>query len=240
MSAMDRSRSITIVIPALNEEEQLEWSVRNAVAGAQRWFADFEVLLFDDGSTDRTAAIADRLAGEIPQLIVTHHQKPHGIGGVLKAGLQRARMEYFFWCDSKGATPPEALDAIFSRCGEADLIVPYGVNQEERPPSRRLISRAFCGVLNLTFGLDLRQYTHLVLCETAVARRVHVRTDSHAYQAEALIKMIKSGCSYVQVGVRDDFSRQQEHSKAFRLPNVVGVAWFFAQVFWDVHLGRGR
>lgn len=224
------------MLPALNEEVELEGSVRTTVAALRRWFDDFELLLYDDGSTDRTGEIADRLAAEIPGVHAFHHATPRSIGGVLRSGLDRARMRYFMWVDGKGATPRAALDSIFARCGEADLIVPYAANQHERTWLRRLIARGFCAVLNLVFGLDLRQYTHLVLCEAETARRVPIRTNSYAYQAEALIKMIKSGCTYVQVGVEDDFKREAGYSKAFRPRNVLGVAAFFVRVFWDVRV----
>jgi len=210
--------------------------VRTTVAALREWFDAFELLIYDDGSTDRTGAIADRLAAEIDGVRTFHHATPQSIGGVLRRGLERARMHYFMWVDGKGATPREALDRIFMHCGEADLVVPYAANQHERTWLRRAISGAFRNVLNLVFGLDLRQYTHLVLCETESARRVPIRTSSYAYQAEALIKMIKSGCSYVQVGVDDDFKREAGHSKAFRLSNVLGVAGFFFRIVWDIYV----
>ncbi len=224
------------MLPALNEEEELEGSVRTTVSALRDWFAEWELLVYDDGSTDATGAIAERLAAEIEGVVAFHHATPQSIGGVLRRGLERARMRHFMWVDGKGATPREALDRIFSHCGEADLVVPYAANQHERTRLRRAISRAFCATLNLIFGLDLRQYTHLVLCETAAARHVAVRTDSYAFQAEALIKMIKAGCSYVEVGVVDDFKREAGHSKAFRWRNVIGVAAFFLRVVWDVRV----
>lgn len=236
-SPMPAENSITIVVPALNEEEELERSVRTAADAAGRAFDEYEILVFDDGSTDRTGAIADRLAAEMPAVQAFHHDRPRSIGGVLRSGLEKARMRYFMWADGKGATTPEAFDRIFAARGQADLVVPYAANQHERQWVRRLISRAFVGTLNLIFDLDLKQYTHLVLCETATARRFPVRTSSYAYQAEQLIQMIKGGCTYVQVGVDDDFTREAAHTKAFKPRNVFGVAAFFVRA---LRAGFGR
>jgi glycosyltransferase involved in cell wall biosynthesis len=235
---MPADKSITIVVPALNEEEKLEESVRTAAAAAARWFDAYEILVFDDGSTDRTGEIADRLAREMPAVVALHHTSPQSIGGVLRRGLERARMRYFMWVDAKGATTPEAFERIFAACGKADLVVPYAANQHERQWIRRIISRVFVGTLNLLFGLDLKQYTHLVLCDTATARRYPIRTSSYAYQAEALIRMIKGGCTYVEVGVDDNFSREASHSKAFKPRNVVGVAMFLLRVVWSAATRR--
>lgn len=235
---MPSDKSITIVVPALNEEQELASSVRTAAGAAQRWFDEYEILVFNDGSTDRTGAIAEQLARELPHVSAFHHQRPQSIGGVLREGLEKARMRYFIWVDGKGATTSEALDRIFSHCGEADLVVPYAANQQERQWIRRLISRVFVGILNVIFGLDLKQYTHLVLCETATARRFSIETSSYAYQAEALIKMIRGGCTYVQVGVDDNFGREASHSKAFKPRNILGVAAFFFRIVWDASGSR--
>jgi hypothetical protein len=149
-------------------------------------------------------------------------------------------MQHVMWVDGQGVTSAEALERIFAERGKADLIVPYAANQEERNWLRRNIARVFRGTLNLIFGLDLRQYTHLVVAPREVVRNLRVRTDSHALQAEALVKMIKSGCTYVQVGVEDRFGVESRRSKAFRLRNVLGVASFLFLTIWDVYFARGR
>jgi dolichol-phosphate mannosyltransferase len=228
--------SITVIVPALNEETHLEEAVMTIVAAAQRGFEEYEVLVFNDGSTDRTGEIAEALAQRFKHVTAIHHDSPQCIGGVIRRGLERARMRYVIWVDGKGATPAEALDQIFARRGDADLVVPFAWNQYERSWMRRVISRLFRWVLNTTFRLQLHQYTHLVMCETKVARRIRVRTDSYAYQAEALIKLVKSGCSYVQVGVRDNFALEGRRTKAFKPRNVAGVVGFFVRTVWDVYV----
>jgi glycosyltransferase involved in cell wall biosynthesis len=237
---MPHPNSVSIIVPALNEEEKLDWSVRTTLDVAKRWFDEIEILIFDDGSTDHTPVIADALAAELPEVRVIHRTHPSGLGGVLKSGLEMACMTYFFWVDGKGATTAEALEQVFAAREQADLVILYAVNQHERPFDRRLISAGFRGLLNLMFGLHLRQHTHPTLCRTAMARRFEVRTTSHAFQAELLIKMIKGGCTYAEVGAHDDFMRQRHHSKAYRLSNIAGVGVFFVQLLYDVHVRRSH
>jgi glycosyltransferase involved in cell wall biosynthesis len=232
--------SLSVIVPALNEEAGLEGAVTTILEVVARCFREYEILIYDDGSTDRTGAIADALAREHGCIRVFHHSRPHGLGGVIRAGWQQARMQHVMWVDGQGVTSAEALERIFAERGKADLIVPYAANQEERDWLRRNIARAFRGTLNLIFGLDLRQYTHLVVAPREVVRSLRVRTDSHALQAEALIKMIKSGCTYVQVGVEDRFRIESRRSKAFRLRNVLGVGSFLFLTIWDVYFARGR
>lgn len=240
MSKTKNRHSITVVVPALNEARGLETAVGIILAALRRRFDEYEVILLDDGSTDGTGPLADRLAEPDPHVQALHHARPFGLGGTVRDGYARARMEYVIWVDGKGATTAEALDAIFARCGEADLVVPYPVNQHERLWFRRVISRAFVLLLNGLFRIGLSYYTMPVLCRTSLARAVRLDTPSHAFQAEMLIKLIKAGCSYVTVPVRDNYAFAWHHTKAFRPANVAGVAAFLARTLWAVYGPGGR
>jgi glycosyltransferase involved in cell wall biosynthesis len=233
--------SISVIVPALNEEAGLAEAVQTMLAVVRTSFARYEILIFDDGSTDRTGEIADRLAVDHPHVRVYHHRRPLGLGGVIRRGWELASMRYAIWVDGQGVTTPEALRAIFEQRDRADVVVPYASNQRDRSVGRQMIAHAFRGAMNTLFRLDLRQYTHLVLCETALARSLRLRSRSHALQAEAVVKMLKSGASYVQVGVEDRFDIQGRKSKAFRLSNITGVAAAVLWTFWDVSVtGRFR
>lgn len=233
---MPEGNSITVAIAALNEEAGLAWATVVIVEALQRHFDQYEILLFDDGSTDNTSRIADELAVRFDHITVIHHQRPHGLGGVIRAGLERARMRYFIWCDGKGATSGVALNKIFALRGQADLVIPYAANQWQRSRMRRLTSRIFQSLLNTLFRLELHQYTHLVLSEAAEARRYLSRSNSYAAQAEMLIRMIRVGYSYVEVGVADNFEFEWNHTKAFRLRNIVGIGALLLRLLWRIYV----
>lgn len=237
------AKSITVVVPALNEEHHLESAVEIIVEAVERWFDEYEIFIYNDGSTDSTGEVAERIAARNGQITAIHHARPQCLGGVIQAGLQRATMTYFMWIDGKGATTAESLNNIFSRCGEADLVVPWPTNQHERPFVRRVISRTFVVLFNTLFRLRLNYYTHPVLCRTEQAQRFTIRTASYAFQVEALIKMIKSGCSYVQVPVKDHFQLQEvgkRKTKAFRWKNVSGTLVCLLRTLWDVYVRPER
>ena len=230
--------SISITVAALNEEQNLAQAVDIIVGSVQRWFDSYEIVIFNDGSSDRTGEVAEELAAKYDGLTVVHHERSQCLGGVIRNGLARARMEHYMWIDGKGATTKQALDSIFALCGQYDLIVPYPNNQSERPLIRQLIARAFVILLNMLFRLNLRYYTHVVLCRTHQVRQFRIRTDSYAYQAEMLIKMIKSGCSYTQVGVPDRYDLPGRRTKAFKFNNVIRMFTFLTMTIWDVYIAR--
>lgn len=231
-------QGLTVVMPARDEEAHLRDAAQVVLDVVPRFFDSFELLIVDDGSHDRTGAIADELASRYPQVVALHNHPSRGLGGVVRQGLALAKMGSFMYVDGKGATPAAALERILSRHGEADLVIPYPVNMHERSRLRRVISWTFQRLLNVLFGLRLRYFNHLVLYPTVLLQGVRVLNDSYSFQAECIIKLLKRGASYVEVGVVDRFDLDGHKSKAFKLRNVAGVGLFLLITLWDVYIRR--
>ncbi len=223
---------ISIVVPALNEAANLAVAVARCQAAARRHFPDHEILVVDDGSTDATGPIADRLAAADPRVQVVHHDRPRNLGYAYKEGVGLARFEYVVMFPGDNEGTDEQLDAVMSRAGTADIVINYISNPEVRG-WRRKLSSLFVWPLNRRFGLSLRYYNGTVLHRTAIIRSVTIETDSFAYQAEALVKLLRRGHSYVEVGT-PIAPRAGGRTKAFRLRNVIGVVWALFRLLFGV------
>ncbi len=112
-------------------------------------------------------------------------------------------------------------------------MIPFTVNTHERPLARRALSRAFVFLLNRICGYALHYYNHSVLYRTEILRSLSSRSESYAFEAKALIGLLRRGCSFVEVGVMDRF-HPEVRTKAFRPRNVIGVARFLAELTWEV------
>src|SRR5205823_985346 len=77
-----------------NEARNLEGAVRDVVQAAAT-FDEFEILVVNDGSSDATGQVAERLAAEVPQVVVLHHSRNLGFRAAYGTALQNARMDYF-------------------------------------------------------------------------------------------------------------------------------------------------
>src|SRR5437879_4712596 len=94
---------ISAVLPIWYEERGLEAVVRSWVSYLDGLARDYEVLLVDDGSGDRTGVLAEELAGKIARLKVIHHPRKLGIGAALRTGLNAARLPLFFYAEGTSA-----------------------------------------------------------------------------------------------------------------------------------------
>src|SRR5262249_55134497 len=145
-----RRRTISVLVPAYNESQNLEPSVRDVLA-ACRDFDDHEVLIVDDGSTDGTAAVADRLAADLPHVHVLHHPTNRGFGAAYGTALAEARMSYFTFVPGDHEVAPESVVAIFGEVGKADMVVPYHGTPWKRPFLRRALTWTATTQVNVLF-----------------------------------------------------------------------------------------
>jgi glycosyltransferase involved in cell wall biosynthesis len=230
-------KTLSIMVPALNEAASLRATIetiRQATAGR---VVDYEVLIYDDGSTDATGAIADDLARSDPKISVVHHPSPRGLGYCYRAGVARARCEHYIFVPGDNELPREAFERLLDRVGEADIVVHYVTNMEIRSLPRRVLSHSFTALVNTLFGLHLRYFNGGVIHRTRLLRQVAQKTDGFAYQAEILVRLLKSGATYVEVGC-EMVGRGAGSTSAFKAKNVVSVVSTLGTLFWEVRLGR--
>lgn len=139
--------TLTVVIPAFNEEERIASTLRLIAGYLERRPWPFEIRVVDDGSSDRTAAIVADAGGDTPGIVL--QREPHrGKGGAVKAGMLASRGEFRFLCDADLSMPVDELSrflppllrgfdiAIGSREG-------HGSRRVGEPMLRHLMGRAF-------------------------------------------------------------------------------------------------
>jgi glycosyltransferase involved in cell wall biosynthesis len=229
------NRTVTVIIPALNEEQNLSAAVTTVLDAIGQGFQDYELLIFNDGSTDRTGEIADKLAAGNDKIRVIHNPRNMGFGYNYLRGVQLARMDYVAMFPGDNEIPGDAIQTILGAVGSADIVVPYVATPAVRTWSRRLISAAFVELINFLFGLRLRYFNGPCVHRRRLLMSIPMRTHGFAYMAAILIRLIRSGHSYVEVPMRLQI-RQHGQSKAFKPKNIVSVLATIASLFWEVRL----
>ena len=227
---------LTIIVPALNEEKHLALSVNEALKAAAESGITCEVVVIDDGSTDRTGEVALRLAESDPRLRAIRNARNLGLGGAYKAGLVAARGTYVTWIPADVSHPAEGLLPAYKSIGQADIIIPKPNNPEVRGWSRRFISTLYTRLVNAITGLNVPYYNGLSVHRVDLLRSIDMTTDSFGFQAEAIAKLLFRGATYKVV---DTFitERQVGRSKAFRLKNVLAVVRTLGHI---LHLSLAR
>lgn len=215
-------KTITVIVPALNEESNISFTYEEIMGFVDNQFEDYEILIFDDGSTDRTGAIIDEIAANNPHVRAIHNERNMGIGYNYLAGVKMARMNYSILIPGDNEYLGSSIKRMFKYVGHADIVTSYSINMESRPYMRRILSRLYTIMINAFFDLELNYYNGAVIHRNDIIRNVDVSTFSFAYQSLILTELLRSGHTFVEVGV---YLRQRHagQSTALKIKNVVSV-----------------
>ena len=197
---------LTFFFPAFNEEENVAETVRRALAEIGPLVdGSIEILIVDDGSTDRTPALADDMAAADPRVRV-HHQSNRGYGGALRAGFANAAGELIGFSDGDLQFDLSEMSRLLDRLQDpsrprVDAVIGYRIKRRD-PPHRIFIAKTYNAIVSVLFGLRVRD----IDCAMKLFRRevfdgLRLETDSPFLSAELLIKLRARGARMVQVGV---------------------------------------
>jgi dolichol-phosphate mannosyltransferase len=201
MSSPKPDKRLTIVIPALNEEDKIADTIRGVLPLARELLDDFEVFLIDDGSSDATGSIMDSFAGEDSRIMVIHRPQRQGVGAAFETVLRRARFGFITLVPGDNAFQIEGIARMFKAAGAADIVITYRDNQSDRSLNRSIQSHSLRSVLNYMFGFWLFDYHSMIIYPVKWLRQIPINVDGYGYQICALISLLQLGLTHVQVPV---------------------------------------
>ena len=196
---------LTFFFPAYNEEADVEAVVREGLAVLPRFAEAIEVVVVDDGSSDRSGEIADRLASSDPRVRVVHHRPNRGYGGAVRSGLTAARLPYVFFTDGDRQFDLADLERLLPRLAEAEVVVGYREKRAD-PARRRFIAWVYNRLINVLFLAPFRDVDcAFKLFRRSVFERVpleRVRSNGAFFSPELLLVLRRAGVRIAQVPVR--------------------------------------
>src|ERR1700687_3145600 len=145
------SVEISAVVPAFNEEANLEQSVGRMAAALKDQARAFEVIVVDDGSRDGTAAVLERLKAIHPSVRGVRHPVNRGFGAALRSGFAVARYPWVFLMDADNQFDPADVAGLLARAADAEMVAGYR-KQRRDPRPRRLTAWGFFTLVTILFG----------------------------------------------------------------------------------------
>lgn len=235
--------TLSIIIPAYNEEKNIEAAVKAAVDATRvnnNKISDYEILLFDDGSRDKTGEIADRLAMGNNHIQVIHNRPNKGFGYNVLKGIEAAKMDYIVMTPGDNEIFEESINNLFSQIGDADIVTAYPINAvEARHPLRRFLSRSYTIILNILFGLRLKYYNGPTFFKTSLLKNNLPTTFGFAYNAEIIIKLLKwRRASYNQTPMKTKPAPLM--TTALKTKNIISVFETVFNLFFTIHFKKPK
>lgn len=198
---------LTIIIPAYNEERRLPPSLEQIVAFIQAQPEPIDVIIVENGSSDRTTEIAEAYAARYPFIQVLHSEK--GKGAAVRVGMMAGRGRYLFMCDSDLSMPiAEVRKFLPANLGEYDVAIASregpGAHRYGEPWYRHLRGRIFNAIIRVLAipGLQDTQCGFKSF-RRAVARDVFasLTMTGWAFDVEALFIALRRGYKVTAVPI---------------------------------------
>lgn len=197
------TRGIGVVLPAYNEEAVIATTVAACVETLSIIAPDFEIIVVDDGSQDRTGAIADELAAADARIRVVHNRPNRGYGGALIAGFAAVTKDLTFFMDSDGQFDIRDLAKLLE-LREQGYRAALGYRLHRRDGVLRHINAWGWNVLvSLLFGLHVRDVDcAFKVYDTDLVRLLDVRSEGAMVNTEMLVKLKLLGVPTIETPVR--------------------------------------
>ena len=200
-----RVARLSYFFPAHNEEANVEGLVEEALAVLPTLADTFEIIIVNDGSRDRTQAIADELTAAHPDVVrAVHHPVNRGYGGALRSGFGAARFELVAFTDGDRQFQVVDLGRLTARLAEPDapdVVAGYRIARAD-PLIRTIYAKAYRLANRIFFGLRVTDVDCACkLFRSKALDRLRVESEGAFFSAELLIKLQAAGRSVAEVGV---------------------------------------
>jgi glycosyltransferase involved in cell wall biosynthesis len=195
-------RGLSVVLPAYNEEAVIADTVARCVQVLSVIAPDYEIIVVDDGSRDRTGEIADELAARNPRVRVIHNRPNRGYGGALTAGFDAASKQLSFFMDADGQFDIRDIALLLPYRAQGYRAV-LGYRKRRRDALMRKVNAWGWNRLGrLLFGLRIRDVDcAFKLYDTNLVRICDVHAEGAMVNTEMLVKLKKLGVPFVEVPV---------------------------------------
>jgi len=195
--------SLSVVLPAHNEEENITNTVSDCISYLASNFPEYEVVVVNDGSRDRTREMVEEMSRQNPAVVLVNHEVNKGYGSALRSGFDKASMDYIFFMDSDGQFDITDLDRLIPHIGGKNVVIGY---RENRADSflRSLNAWMYGLYIRFMFGLAVKDMDcAFKIFPTEAYHKVRpIKAGGALFSAEFLIKLKRIGYVFKEVPVR--------------------------------------
>jgi glycosyltransferase involved in cell wall biosynthesis len=235
-------QAVSVFFPCYNDEATIAWMVEVAVAALGRiGVDDAEVIVVNDGSSDRSAAILEELMTREPLLRVVTHERNRGYGGALLSGFEASKKEWVFYTDGDGQFDPAELELLVHRASDdVEVVQGYKIRRADGM-LRAVIGRVYHRFVKLMFGLRIRDTDcDFRLIRRSALDRVTLVHTTGVICVELVRKLQDAGARFTEVGVHH-YRRVHGTSEFFRVGAIARTLRDLAGLWVQlVVLRRGR
>ena len=234
---------LSIIMPAYNEGEIIQNSIRETALEMERWECPYEIIVVDDGSTDSTNSEIEAARMENSQALSVCCEVNSGKGGALRTGFDQCSGDLIAFLDADLELHPRQLRILYQIMQETSADVVIGSkrhpdSQVDYPWHRNIISTVYFELVRILFGLpihDTQTGIKLFRRQVLADSFPRIRTSGYAFDLELLVAANRFGYQIAEAPVELDFQRQK--LGRIGLGSILAMTWdtlriYYRSSFW--------
>lgn len=232
---------LSIVMPALNEEKNIQQAVGDTLASFGKFRVTGEVVVINDGSSDNTAELVRALISQYPDKVrMVEHKTPKGMGASFWDGVDAARGNAVCMLPGDNENIPDEIIRYLYLLQDVDMVVPFVFNRKAaRSASRILLSSLYLSIVNATFFTNLNYTNGTVLYRRCILAQLQTRCSGFFFQTDILIRLIKRGYLFAEVPYRLR-QRKAGRAKAISWRAFKAVVKGYLRLVRDIYFKKDR
>lgn len=232
-----KKTTLSVIMPALNEENNIEAAVVSTLEAFQNHDITGEIIVVNDGSTDNTRKIVESIIEKESRVRLINHEKPIGVGYSFLDGVKIANNEVVVMFPGDNENDPDNALNFFDLMDKVDIIVPFIHNVEVRERNRRILSSIYRFIINISFGVNLNYTNGTIFYRKILLEGLKVKSTGFFYNAELIIKLVRKGYLFAEV---PNFLkvRGSGTSKALTFKSLIEVMKAYLSLFYMIHIKK--
>lgn len=184
---------LSVIIPAYREEENLPTTIKDTVTNARKISNNFEVVIVNDGSPDKTGEVAESLAKKYKEVRVFHHKVNQGLAATWRTAIKHAKKDVILYIEGDNQQPFKDQYELLKKIKGADLVLGYRSYRFDYTPTRKVFSYGFLFLIWLLFGLTYKDVGWSQVYRKKIFEKFEMKCVTPFWDTEVVIKALRNG-----------------------------------------------
>lgn len=230
--------ALSVFFPFWNEEKNIEKVIKNAIPIAEKVAEKWEITAIDDGSSDKTLKIAEKLAENNPNITVASHATNRGYGAALRTGFENSKYDLVVFTDGDGQFDFSQVDKFFKKIEKSDIVIGYRKKRFDNPIRHVLMNLlkiwdlVFFGFIYRDIDCGFKMFK-----KDTLEKILPFKSEGAMITTEILAKAKRAKLKISQVEV-SHYPRIYGDQSGGNLRVIVRAIRESFTLWWDLHYGR--